>query len=564
MAGADQTRLLQFARELQSAVDFTQMLEIVRDAVESIMGYRNAWLAMVEPNQTHVRMLAFVGVGISWDNAVVIPIAGDAMIAEILREARPIVVEDARTDPRTNKEMVKVLGNRTIINVPLALVDVTLGMMGTGTMGDEGVRPPSDDDLEVLMAMAAQVSVAAGRLRWLEERARVEREKAELNRRLFQAQKLESLGLLAGGVAHDFNNLLQVIIGNAHFLSEDDLTEPQREVVADVLAAADRGTKLSRQLLAMGRKQAQSLEAVDVNARLSALLQLLKRLFPAHLSVDLIGGAHLPTVLSDANQFDQVFMNLSVNARDAMPEGGRLSIESEQVVLNSEYVAAHPWAKPGRYVLVTVSDTGLGMPADVLERVFEPFFTTKDSSVGTGLGLAVAYGIVQQHGGMMHAYSEVGVGSTFKVYLPAYDRDARAIGPKLSGNVKGGREKILVAEDNLQVQSILRRILERAGYDVTTVDDGRQAIDAVKGGGRFDAVILDAMMPNVGGREAYEEIRQLDPEPAFLFSSGYAADLFPASVLTELGVELLQKPYDPDLLLRVVRRTLDARSSRLP
>ena len=562
MAGTDQTRLLQFARELQRALNFTQMLEIVRDAVETLVGYRHAWLAMVEPNLTHVRILALVGPGTSWDEAVVVPIAGDAMIAEILQGSAPIVVEDARIDPRTNKEMVKVLGNRTIINVPLSLVDVTLGMLGVGTMGDEGVRPPTADDLEVLMAMAAQVSVAAGRLRWQEERARAEREKGELNRRLFQAQKLESLGLLAGGVAHDFNNLLQVIIGNAHFLSEDGLSEPQREVLADVLAAADRGAKLSRQLLAMGRKQPQSLEAVDVNARLAALLQMLRRLFPAHLQVDLIASAHLPTVLSDANQFDQVFMNLSVNARDAMPNGGRLTIESEQVVLNDEYVATHPWAKAGRYVAVTVSDTGVGMPADVVERVFEPFFTTKDASVGTGLGLAVAYGIVQQHGGMMHAYSEVGIGSTFKVYLPAYDRNAVSIGPKLTSIAKGGTERILVAEDNPQVQSILRRILERAGYAVTVVDDGQQAVDAVKRGERFDAIILDAMMPNVGGREAYEQILQLDSEAAFLFSSGYAADLFPANVLTELGVELLQKPYDPDRLLRVVRRTLDARAAR--
>jgi signal transduction histidine kinase/CheY-like chemotaxis protein len=562
MAGTDQTRLLQFARDLQRAVNFSQLLEIVRDAVESLVGYRHAWLAMVEPNQTHLRILAFVGVGTSWDEAVVVPIAGDAMVAEILKGGAPIVVEDARTDPRTNKEMVKVLGNRTIINVPLSLVDVTLGMLGVGTMGDEGVRPPTPEDLDLLMGMAAQVSVAAGRLRWLEERVRAEREKAELNRRLFQAQKLESLGLLAGGVAHDFNNLLQVIIGNAHLLNEDDLSETQHQVVSDVLSAADRGTKLSRELLAMGRKQAQSLEALDVNARLGALLQLLKRLFPANLSVDLIAGAHLPTVLSDVSQFDQVFMNLSVNARDAMPEGGRLTIESEQVVLNGEYVAAHPWAKAGRYVVITVSDTGLGMPADVVERVFEPFFTTKDASIGTGLGLAVAYGIVQQHGGMMHAYSEVGVGSTFKVYLPAYDRDARVVGPKLSGSVKGGTEKILVAEDNQQVQSVLRRILERAGYAVTTVDDGRQAVDAVKRGERFDVIILDAMMPNVGGREAYEQIQKLDPEPAFLFSSGYAADLFPARVLTELGVELLQKPYDPDVLLRVVRRTLDRRAAK--
>jgi CheY-like chemotaxis protein len=201
------------------------------------------------------------------------------------------------------------------------------------------------------------------------------------------------------------------------------------------------------------------------------------------------------------------------------------------------------------------------MAKEVAERIFEPFFTTKGEGVGTGLGLAVAYGIVQQHGGMMHAYSEPGVGSSFKVYLPVSDRVAAATGPKPSGSATGGTERILIAEDNPQVRNILRRILERAGYLVTTVDDGQQAIEAVKAGPRFDAIILDAMMPNVGGREAYEQIHRLDPKAAFLFSSGYAADLFPTAVLTDLGVELLQKPYDPDRLLSAVRRTLDARTA---
>ncbi len=531
---------------------------MVREAVESMIGYRHAWLAMTEPNQTHIRILAFEGVGVGWDDAVVIPIAGDAMIAEILQAAAPVVVADARTDPRTNKEMVAVVGNRTIINVPLALLDVRLGMFGVGTVGDEGVRVPTADELEVLMAMAAQLSMAAARLRSLDERQRAAREKAALNQQLHQAQKLESLGLLAGGVAHDFNNLLQVIIGNARFLQNDDLTSAQHEMVTEVLDAADRGAKLTLQLLAMGRRQAQSLEPVDVNLRLSALLQLIKRLFPANITVDWNAGVHLPTVLSDATQFDQVFMNLSVNARDAMPKGGRLTIESQQMLLNEAYVAAHPWAKAGRYVLITVSDTGLGMAKEVAERIFEPFFTTKGAGIGTGLGLAVAYGIVQQHGGLMHAYSEVGVGSSFKVYLPAYEGTAAAAVPKLSGSVKGGTERILVAEDQPQIRNMLRRMLERAGYRVSTVEDGQQAIELVKSGQRFDAIILDAMMPNVSGREAYEQLHQLDAEAAFLFSSGYAA--FPTTMLTELGVELVQKPYDPELLLRVVRRLLDART----
>jgi CheY-like chemotaxis protein len=285
---------------------------------------------------------------------------------------------------------------------------------------------------------------------------------------------------------------------------------------------------------------------------------MLRRILPENITLDFIPAAQLPTVQADATQLDQVFMNLCLNARDAMPDGGRLSIETEQVLIDGNFVAAHPWARPGRYILISVTDTGQGMPPDVLERVFEPFFTTKAPSSGTGLGLAVASGVVEQHGGMIHGYSEVGVGTTFKVYLPAFDRRATTVGTKLVPEAPQGHERILLAEDDLSVQKIAARILSRAGYEVVAVPDGNAAAEAGLAEA-FDLVLLDAVMPGATGRDAYERICRARPETAFLFASGHSRDVLPAGLLIAEGIELVDKPYHPDDLLRAVRRALDRR-----
>ncbi len=221
-----------------------------------------------------------------------------------------------------------------------------------------------------------------------------------------------------------------------------------------------------------------------MNERLQAMVQLLKRVLPETIGVDLIPGARLPLVEADASQLDQVFMNLCINARDAMPAGGRLTLETEQVVINGAYAATHPWAQPGRYVLITVTDTGVGMSRDILERIFEPFFTTKREQQGTGLGLAVCYGIVRQHGGMLNCYSEVNVGTTFKIYLPVLSRAVRDVGDKIQGAVAAGHERILVAEDDPSVRTVVQRILERAGYTVVAAENGEAACQVAAARGR--------------------------------------------------------------------------------
>jgi CheY-like chemotaxis protein len=272
--------------------------------------------------------------------------------------------------------------------------------------------------------------------------------------------------------------------------------------------------------------------------------------------VELIEGQTLPLVEGDASQVEQVFMNLFINARDAMPEGGQLTIETEQVLVNGRYAETHPWAKPGRYVLVTVTDTGTGMTREVLDRIFEPFFTTKGPRAGTGLGLAVSYGIVRQHRGMLHAYSEVGVGTSFKVYLPAAERLACTVGTKLRVAAVAGQGYILVAEDDEAVRAVAARVLERGGYRVKVVEDGSAACRAVAVVD-FDLVLLDVVMPGMPCRKTVQMIRDLRPEMRILLSSGYTAGEAVAGLIAETGLLILRKPYDPDQMLRTVRRVLE-------
>ncbi|MEO7361651.1 MAG: ATP-binding protein, partial [Gemmatimonadaceae bacterium] len=487
--------LLAFARNLLRTETFRELIQVTRDEMRRATGYEHTWLMISDDdeNVTEVRLIdaSSAHEELMWHIVPVLKIRGDAMLEEIFSSDTPVVVVDARTDPRTDKHVVDALGNRTIVNIPLRLLDSPFGALGTGTFHDEGVRAPTPEQLNYIVAMAAQVSVAASRLRYREQQRATVEEREILQRRLAQVQRLESLGLMAGGVAHDFNNLLTVILACAQMaeIGADD-TETVRAELSGIMEAATRGAMLTKQLLAMSRSRPLELRAIDFNARMRELVKLLRRVLPENVEIDLIEHAGDVLVDGDASQLDQAFMNLCINAREAMPDGGRLTVEIEQVLINGTYVKTHPWAKPGRYVLTSVTDTGVGMTPDVVERAFEPFFSTKEAQAGTGLGLAVAYGSVRQHDGMMHCYSEPDVGTTFKVYLPLMSRSASDVGTKLEGPVRGGNERVLIAEDDPAVRSVIERILSKAGYSLVVVKNGQQAVDAARAE-RFDLVVLD-------------------------------------------------------------------------
>ena len=560
-------RLLVFARNLLRASDFAELLSITREEVQASIGYQHAWLMVADDEAVEeLRLLQFSGeqASVAWSVAPVLKVSGDALLEALRASDVPLVVEDARLDPRTDKRLVQQLRCRTLINVPLRLLDKPFGLLGVGTFGDEGCRAPTVEDLAHLVGMANHVVVAAGRLRFAEAREQARTEKLILERRLMQLQKLESLGTLAGVMAHDFNDLLTVILSSASFMSEAlaggaSPAKLERDIQAVTLAGG-RARELTRKLLTMSRQQDLALAPQDLNQRLCELVTVLEHSLPKNITVDLIRGVNLPFCDGDATQLNQAFMNLFLNARDAMPDGGRLTIETEQVLVNGAYAQTHPWARPGRYVLVTVTDTGAGMSPEIMERIFEPFFTTKTDHSRGGLGLSIAYGIVRQHGGMLQCYSEPGVGSSFKVYLPIAGRLASAVGTKLVGSVPRaeGRERILIAEDDDGVRTVAVRILERAGYQVLAVDDGDAAV-AAAAREPFELAILDVVMPGLSCRQVIERIRALKPGARLLLASGYTSGTNVFEWLNDTGLELLRKPYDPDQLLFAVRHALDQR-----
>ncbi len=386
-----------------------------------------------------------------------------------------------------------------------------------------------------------------------ERRGQVERQRA---------QKLEALGQLAGGVAHDFNNLLVAIMGNIQIAGLRTQVEERAMYLGEALDACSRAAELTKQLLAFGRRQHIHEHPLDVHTLLDDTLRLLRRLVPETIAIDFIKAHKLPRVLGDRGQLEQVIVNLCINARDAMANGGRLVLETELVVINGKFRESHPWARPGRYVLISVSDTGVGILPELVDRIFEPFFTTKE--LGTGLGLSSAYGIVKQHAGLLHVYSEPGNGSTFKVYLPIAERNAAEVGPKIEEPVRGGCETILLAEDEAPVRKVVALILSEAGYTVMQATNGAQAVELFRASpSEIDLVLLDAVMPEKSGAQAASEIRALRPNIALILSSGYS-DVLASDPKAISDLAFLAKPYEPDMLLRVVRRTLDAAKAQMP
>lgn len=377
-----------------------------------------------------------------------------------------------------------------------------------------------------------------------------------IERQLLMSQKMEAVGRLAGGIAHDFNNLLTSMLVNTQ-LALDELSPDAapRELLESVIHAGNLSADLTKQLLAVSRRDEAVRTEVDLNRVITKLLTMLRRTIPETIDIDFIPGHRIPKVRADAAQLEQVLLNLSLNSRDAMDAGGRLTLTTDAVVINGEYTKAHPWASPGRYVLLQISDTGVGIPADLQERIFEPFFTTKEIGQGTGLGLTIAYKVVQRHDGMMHVYSEEGRGTTIKVYLPASLGSASSIKGQPAGAVPPGREHILLAEDEPLVRAVIERVLRRAGYKVTSTQNGAEALALLDAGRTFDLLFMDVVMPQMGGADVARVLYERGSPLPIILASGYSHGALSTEEFRD--IPLLQKPFDPDALLRVVRKRLD-------
>jgi signal transduction histidine kinase/CheY-like chemotaxis protein len=385
-------------------------------------------------------------------------------------------------------------------------------------------------------------------------------ERKKLEEQFLHAQKIEAVGRLAGGVAHDFNNLLSVILSYAT-MAIDDLKpgDPLRNDLLEVTKAGDRATALTRQLLAFSRQQVLQPRVIDVGEILTSMQRMLHRLLGEDIDLAVLPAPGLGRVLADPGQIEQVVMNLAVNARDAMPEGGKLTIELDNVELDSTYVSGHLGAVAGSFVMVAVSDTGVGMDAATRARAFEPFFTTKPVGKGTGLGLATVFGIVQQSGGHVGVYSEPGRGTTFKIYLPRTDRPATAAGVVRQRGDLRGTETILLVEDEEPVRAVACAILRRHGYDVLEASNGGEALLISQDfPTRIHLLLTDVVMPRLSGRRLAEQLGPMRPGMKVLYASGYTDDAIVRHGVLEAGVPFIQKPFTPEGLLRRVRDVLDA------
>jgi PAS domain S-box-containing protein len=382
----------------------------------------------------------------------------------------------------------------------------------------------------------------------------------QLEDQLRQAQKMEAVGRLAGGIAHDFNNLLTVITNYCHFLLEDlGPDDPRRPDVAEISRAAHSAAALTSQLLAFSRQQVLAPRILNLNDVIVNGERLLKRLLGEDIGVVTALQPALGTIRADPGQLEQVIMNLAVNARDAMPDGGKLTIETANIELDDAYILDHPLARPGPYVMLAVTDTGVGMDEQTQARIFEPFFTTKEMGKGTGLGLATVYGIVKQSGGFIWVYSEPGHGTTFKVYLPRVEELQEPLATPGPPRVMGGVETILLAEDADAVRAVARQVLARLGYTVLEASDGMSALRlAETHRGPIHLLLTDVVMPEIGGRMLAEQLRGQRPGLKVLYSSGYTADAVVRHGMLGPGIAFLQKPFTPEVLARKVRDVLDS------
>jgi PAS domain S-box-containing protein len=466
----------------------------------------------------------------------------------------------------------EVVGTSIFLHVPAAVLAEERRIFERAAGGEavrhHDTRRIRKDGSEIEVALTIfPIRDAAGSVigvskiaRDLTDRRRVEAALHRTEEQFRQAQKMEAVGRLAGGIAHDFNNLLSVILSYST-LAVDELKpgDPLRDDIVEIQKAGERATGLTRQLLAFSRQQILEPRVIDLNQILAGMEGMLRRLLGEDVHVTLLPAPELGRVRADPGQLEQVVMNFAVNARDAMPDGGALTIETLNVELDETYVGAHADVAPGSYVMLAISDTGTGMDAATRARVFEPFFTTKDQGKGTGLGLATVFGIVQQSGGHVGVDSEPGCGSTFKVYLPRNLDAATSPATADARIARRGSETILLVEDEDQVRAVACTILRRHGYHVLEASNGGEALLVARDfTAKIDLLLTDVVMPRMSGRKLAEQLAPRRPEMKVIFASGYTDDAIIHHGVLDAGVAFLQKPFTPRALLNKVRERLDA------
>ncbi|MBI5777973.1 MAG: response regulator [Planctomycetes bacterium] len=409
--------------------------------------------------------------------------------------------------------------------------------------------------------LVEMVSSVALQLGSIFQRKQMAEKEQMIQKQLYQAQKMESIGGLAGGVAHDFNNILGAVKGFAELaLMDIDKTNPLYEYLKHIVASTDRGANLTRQLLLFSRKSNVELQPLNLNEAVNNMLKMLARLIGENIRIETKLNPDVSIIKADAGNIEQVLMNLAVNAHDAMPQGGKITITTEDITIDEEYSKFHQESRPGNFICLSISDTGIGMDKNTVARIFEPFFTTKTAGKGTGLGLAVVYGIVKRHEGWINVYSEPGQGAIFRIYLPV---SGEKVKPKTDTktivleNIRGNGERILVVEDNMAIQEMVARALTKIGYTVSraaTGSEAREIFGRTKGG--FHLVLSDIILPDTNGIELTDELSRRRPGLSIILSSGYLDKSEYSDEVKKRNLPFIPKPYQLTTLFKTIKETI--------
>jgi signal transduction histidine kinase/DNA-binding response OmpR family regulator len=481
------------------------------------------------------------------------PLTHIPFLETFIKHRQPLFFEDARNDPRL-ASLPKLLRRHGAVSIILFPLIVEGKIVGGLNLAATKRRLFSVEEISLIGSVAEQVASGLARIQLTKERRRLEAE-------YYQSQKLESVGRLAAGIAHDFNNLLTAINGFAELLQAELVPEanPQQELVSKILDAGQRASDLVRQLLAFSRKQFIEPQVFNLNTKVTKIEQMLQRIIGEDIKLETVLAPELWPIKTDPTHIEQVILNLAVNARDAMPGGGHLLIETSNIILNQNYATQYIGVHPGKYILLTITDSGHGMSQAVKEHIFEPFFTTKEIGKGTGLGLATVFGIVKQNGGNILVESEEGLGTTFRIYLPSSTETALSpieVEAKLS--VLPGHETILIVEDDAEVRGLTRRILQRQGYTLLEVQNGQEALQLVaQYSETIHLVLTDMIMPGINGKVLAEGLLRLRPELKIIFMSGYTDNLIAEPGDLNSRMAFVQKPFNAKTLVQKIQAALD-------
>jgi PAS domain S-box-containing protein len=552
----------EIGRIVSSTLNIEEVYEHFAEEVRKLIPLDRIALTTINPDHRSGTIAYVLGVEVEDRNqGAVFPLAG-SFYEEIFSKQSGILVQTEDESELVERYPILLstlkVGLRSMISVPLISKGQVIGVLHIRSL-----KPNAYTKLDLKLAerVGNQIAGAIANAQLFIERLRAEEKMRALEDQLRQAQKMEAIGRLAGGVAHDFNNLLTVIKGYSQIslvmLKEGD---PLKENVEEIQKAANRAASLTKQLLVFSRNQILELKVFHLNTILQDLDKMLHRIIGEDIELVYSLSNDLGQVKTDPSQMEQVILNLAINAKDAMPSGGKLTIETSNATLDESYVDSHIGITPGDYVMLSVSDTGLGMTPEIKERIFEPFFTTKEKGKGTGLGLSIVYGIVKQSGGSIWVYSELGLGTTFKVFLPRIEEDAKSLRPTaVPTKSLQGSETILVVEDEEIVRKLACKVLEENGYRVFEASNGEEALHIVQkqNGNPIHLVVTDVVMPGMSGRQLVDRLVSLWPQTKALYMSGYTNDAIAHHGVLEPGIAYIQKPFTPDDLILKVRNVLD-------